>query len=190
MSVGQVLLAWLIIVVCLILMLVVLLQRGRGGGLAGAFGGGGGGGAFGAKTGDVFTWITVAFGSLFVLLAIVANFAFEPSVDASPTPAEASAAFPTDGEGGTDADGIPVTIPVGEGEEVGAIELIGKDGEVIQTIDPSTLKPATEGNAPAQPPQTPPAESDGGSAAPQGDGGSTTGDTTNSDDGGPKDPGS
>ena len=59
MSWGQWFTAMLVIVICAFLILVILLQRGRGGGLAGAFGGAGGSSAFGAKTGDVFTWITV-----------------------------------------------------------------------------------------------------------------------------------
>ncbi len=71
------LLAWLIILVCGALMLVILVQKGRGGGLSAAFGGGGGGGsAFGTKTGDVFTWITVALAAIFALITVVANYAF------------------------------------------------------------------------------------------------------------------
>ena len=57
-------------VVCLMLILIVLLQRGRGGGLSGAFGGAGGHSAFGSKTGDVFTWITVGFTALYLLLSV------------------------------------------------------------------------------------------------------------------------
>ena len=72
-------LAWMLIFVCGLLVLIVLLQRGRGGGLAGAFGGGGGSSAFGAKTGDVFTWITVVMAFFFVLLAVSANFVFDQS---------------------------------------------------------------------------------------------------------------
>lgn len=82
---GQSFLAVALIFVCLFLILVILLQKGRGGGLAGAFGGGGGGSsAFGAKTGDVFTWITVVVAGVFLLLSVVANFAF----DATPPPRE------------------------------------------------------------------------------------------------------
>lgn len=65
------------IVIAALLMLVILVQRGRGGGLSGAFGmGGGGGTAFGTKTGDVFTWVTVVLFTLFLLMAIGLNFAF------------------------------------------------------------------------------------------------------------------
>lgn len=72
-------LALLLIGICLFLMLVILLQKGRGEGLAGAFGGGGGSGAFGAKTGDVFTWITVVVAALFILMSVIANYAFDQS---------------------------------------------------------------------------------------------------------------
>ncbi|MBN1342435.1 MAG: preprotein translocase subunit SecG [Phycisphaerae bacterium] len=68
----------LFLLVCVLLIVVVLLQRGRGGGLSGAFGGGGAGfSPFGAKTGDFFTWLTVALAGLFLVLAIIANFAFQ-----------------------------------------------------------------------------------------------------------------
>ncbi len=63
----------LFILVCLFLMLIVLIQKGRGGGLASAFGGSGGNTAFGAKTGDVLTWVTSVTFGIFLLLAIVLN---------------------------------------------------------------------------------------------------------------------
>lgn len=76
---SQWFMAVLIIGTCLLLILIILLQKGRGQGLTGAFGGGGGGGAFGAKTGDVFTWVTVIFAGIFLMMAVVANFAFDDS---------------------------------------------------------------------------------------------------------------
>jgi preprotein translocase subunit SecG len=92
---GRFLLAWLIITICVVLMLVILVQKGRGTGLSGAFGGGGGSGsAFGAKTGDVFTWITVGLAALFVVIAITANFLFEESKAAAPPVPVASAPAP------------------------------------------------------------------------------------------------
>ncbi len=65
-------------IVCLLLVLIILLQRGRGGGLSGAFGGAGGHSAFGAKTGDVFTWVTVALTGIFLLLSVIANYVLVP----------------------------------------------------------------------------------------------------------------
>jgi preprotein translocase subunit SecG len=86
----------LFIIVCLLLILIVLLQRGRGGGLSGAFGGAGGHSAFGAKTGDVFTWITVGMVALFLLLSVIANWVFVPerfeSAPAAKAPTTQSAA--------------------------------------------------------------------------------------------------
>ena len=82
---SQWFLAAVIIVVCCFLMLVILVQRGRGGGLSGAFGGMGGSSAFGAKTGDVFTWITVVVAAIFLLLASVGNFVLDRSPEARAT---------------------------------------------------------------------------------------------------------
>lgn len=62
-------------VTCLLLIIVVLLQKGRGGGLGAAFGGAGSS-AFGARTGDVFTWVTIVLTALFLVLAIVAVMAY------------------------------------------------------------------------------------------------------------------
>lgn len=75
------------VVICVLLILIILLQKGRGGGLAGAFGGGGGHSAFGSKTGDVFTWITVGLTGMFVLVAVLGNYAFVPTKLAPPAPA-------------------------------------------------------------------------------------------------------
>ena len=48
-----------IVLTCLFLICLILIQRGKGGGLAGAFGGVGGSSAFGTKSGDVFTRVTM-----------------------------------------------------------------------------------------------------------------------------------
>ncbi len=79
-------LATLFVIICVLLIVVVLLQRGRGGGLGAAFGGGGGS-AFGTRTGDVFTWVTIVLTALFLLLAIGVSFWFRPeaSTVAQPT---------------------------------------------------------------------------------------------------------
>ena len=62
---------------CLLLILIILGQPGSSGGLAGAFGGGGGA-AFGARTGDAFTWITVSLALLFLFLAVIGNYTYQP----------------------------------------------------------------------------------------------------------------
>ena len=77
---------FLFVLTCVLLILVILLQKGRGGGLAGAFGGAGGYSAFGAKTGDVFTWITVALTGMFVLMAVLGNYAFVPVTQETRSP--------------------------------------------------------------------------------------------------------
>lgn len=60
------------IIVSIAMILVILIQRPQGGGLAGAFGSGGGStqSAFGAKTGDVLTIVTVSTFVLFLAVAI------------------------------------------------------------------------------------------------------------------------
>jgi len=123
-------------------MLVILLQRGRGGGLAGAFGGGGGSSAFGAKTGDVFTWITVALAGLFIVLAVVANFVLEPDAIAAPTTAELTPAPPSEAPATS-----PITIPPDGSKGIGKIELLTKDGKVIPVDKDGRILPAkTEGD--------------------------------------------
>ena len=65
--------AILISATSIFLILLILVQRGRGGGLTGALGGMGGQSAFGTKSGDVFTKITVwtTFVWIVVLIASV-----------------------------------------------------------------------------------------------------------------------
>jgi preprotein translocase subunit SecG len=67
----------LFIIICFLLVIVVLLQKGRGGGLGAAFGGAGNA-AFGTRTGDVFTWITIVLTALFLLLAVTATVLVKP----------------------------------------------------------------------------------------------------------------
>ncbi|MGE0479808.1 MAG: preprotein translocase subunit SecG [Phycisphaerae bacterium] len=90
-------LSFLFAVVCLLLLLVILLQRGRGVGLAGAFGGAGGsGGAFGSKTGDFLTWVTVVGAGIYLVFAVILNYVFVPPAPAiAPPPAPAAPAGET-----------------------------------------------------------------------------------------------
>jgi len=64
-------LAVVFVLICIILIIIVLLQKGRGGGLSAAFGGAGGHSAFGSKTGDVFTKITIGIVAVFLILSMV-----------------------------------------------------------------------------------------------------------------------
>ena len=77
----------------LITMLVILIQKPRGGGLAGAFGGAGGSSqsVFGAKTGDVLTWVTVICFTLFIILAMLLTWFARPADGVTPTAPNAAA---------------------------------------------------------------------------------------------------
>ena len=102
----------LFLVIAVLLVLVILVQRGRGGGLVGAFGGPGGSSAFGAKTGDVFTVITVVMAALFLIVACLLAFRPSPvmSLKQSPAPVESTT-------NGTDRTKSPVTQPSAPGEQ-------------------------------------------------------------------------
>jgi len=83
----------LFIIVCILLILVVLLQKGRGGGLGAMFGGAGSS-AFGTRTGDVFTWVTIVLTALFLILAVVVTLAYTPEADTVAVPRFEPAAGP------------------------------------------------------------------------------------------------
>lgn len=153
MTWGQFSLAWMMIFVCGLLMLIVLIQRGRGGGLAGAFGGGGGGGgAFGAKTGDVFTWITVVVAIIFLFLGIGLNYAFDvrpPAVDPVITATPAAPVTTTTTDSLIKIDTLPTTI--GGGLELPPTDAIPTTGKTPAGDTPQNGGDAdsTGGDAPA-----------------------------------------
>jgi preprotein translocase subunit SecG len=101
------------VAVALLLIGLILLQKNRGSGLSGAFGGVGGHTAFGTKTGDFLTWVTVALTAVFLLLAILLNFAFEPPSMAGTAgaPAPAGTASPAAAETDTAGDSAAGTTP-------------------------------------------------------------------------------
>ncbi len=78
MSFWHILLGVLFLVICFLLIIIILLQKGKGGGLGAAFGGAGSS-AFGTRTGDVFTWVTIVLTGLFLLLAIATNLSYRPA---------------------------------------------------------------------------------------------------------------
>ncbi len=120
-TLSQWLLSLGIIVVCVLLILVVLVQQASGGGLVGAFGGGGSGGAFGAKTGDMFTVITVVLAAVFLLLNILGNYAFRPITELSvaPTiaPVPSTLPQPPAGEIPDPANPLPINIEIPTGAD-------------------------------------------------------------------------
>ena len=145
--------------ICSLLIIVILLQRGRGGGLSSAFGGGGGSSAFGAKTGDVFTWITVVMAAVFLVLSVVGTYVFDESrrAKAGPViPVETDvggllpiSGAPIDGDllPGTVA-GQPVRVPI-EVDAEGNIKMLAPDdaGSAPSEAEPSP----TSGAAPSEP---------------------------------------
>jgi protein translocase SecG subunit len=78
MGFWDIFLGVLFLIICCLLIIIVLLQKGKGGGLGAAFGGMGQA-AFGTKTGDVFTWVTIVLTGLFLILAVAASLSFRPT---------------------------------------------------------------------------------------------------------------
>lgn len=75
------LLMLLFIAVAVIMVLIILIQRPTGGGLSGAFGassGGSGQTAFGAKTGDALTMMTIGTFVVFILTSILLVYTSRP----------------------------------------------------------------------------------------------------------------
>ncbi len=135
-------------VVAALLMIVILLQRGKGVGLAGAFGGGGAGGtAFGAKTGDVLTWITIVAAVVVLTFAVVLNFIFVPTGP--------GLGAPTAPPGGGGAAPIETTPPPTGAETTTPIEVpvTGEPAAPAATDEPVTEEPAEPPvDEPAPPP--------------------------------------
>ena len=88
-SFGTTIVTILLTTVSVMLIGLVLLQKNRGSGLSGAFGGVGGNTAFGTKTGDVLTVITVAFTALFLVLSVIGVYVFVPAKLVTTHPASA-----------------------------------------------------------------------------------------------------
>ena len=72
-SVWHYFFGFLLFFIAVFLIGLILLQRGRGGGLTGALGGAGGQSAFGSKTGDVFTKVTIGAAFVWIVVCLAAD---------------------------------------------------------------------------------------------------------------------
>ena len=108
----------LFIAISVVLVLTVLIQKPQGGGLGSAFGGGGGSSgqtAFGTKTGDALTILTIGVFVVYLALAIALNFGSkivsaveEPAITA---PTGTGGAAPADTGTPTTTDPTAPTAP-------------------------------------------------------------------------------
>ncbi len=143
----------LFILICVLMIGIILLQKGRGGGLAGAFGGAGGHSAFGSRTGDMFTWITVILVALFFGVGAVAARTFRPLSDV----AEQSAGETEAELDATETDEQPADQQ--PADEQPADEQPA-DGETEVETPAATPAPEADDAAPAPQPATPKAPAD------------------------------
>lgn len=144
--------------IALLLILVILVQKPQGGGLSGAFGAGASSGqtAFGAKTGDMLTWLTVTIFVLFILAAIGLNFTTRENPFAPPVPTPAALT-------GTGVD-IPIDSEGTPGDETG-----GEGDGSSELIDNLANQPAVDPNAdPAGDPGSDPTGDPAGDPASEG----------------------
>lgn len=129
------------LVISLVMILVVLIQKPQGGGLSGAFGAsaeGAGQTAFGAKTGDVLTVVTVGVFVLFLVVAGALNLMIEP-----PTPATEDAVAESTTEASEES------AEQSDGDAVRTFS-IGGDGQIMDTTEPDQEQAApTDGDAEA-----------------------------------------
>lgn len=129
------------------MILLVLIQRPQGGGLSGAFGAGGGGGAgqtaFGTKTGDVLTTATISIFVLFLISAIVLNFATRPSDGARTVP---TATAPE----GAQTESAPAETDTSTEDATTSEETapVQDDAAIDETQQPETTTEPSEENTP------------------------------------------
>jgi preprotein translocase subunit SecG len=136
--------------------------------LSGAFGGVGGSSAFGAKTGDVFTWITVVVAALYVLLNVVDNYALDKTPGQPGPAAAATSAEPETPSETPSTEGEPgaaITMPIGEttGETPPAA------GDQAPAVGPETPESGEAATQPgeAAPPAVDEAQEDTGEPGPE-----------------------
>ncbi|MCH7790960.1 MAG: preprotein translocase subunit SecG [Planctomycetes bacterium] len=148
------LLVLLFLMVSVLMILVILIQKPQGGGLSGAFGAGASSGqtAFGAKTGDMLTWLTVGMFCMFVMIAIVLNFTTRQNPYATAVPTTIQGVSGSEGAGGVEAlpDGTPAEQPADQPGEQPPPADQTQPGETPTQEDPA---PKTEPGQ-SDPPET------------------------------------
>lgn len=151
----------LFFVASVLMILTVLIQRPMGGGLSGAFGSGAGSGqtAFGAKTGDALTIATIIMFVVFLVGAVVLNYALDvddpvdPASETADGPG-ATGATPESGEPTPDPTPEPVEAPAPDGGSTTAPEGTPES--------PSNPAGTTPEGSPGDPPADPPSGGSGG----------------------------
>lgn len=168
LTLGQFLPGWAVglfiaifLLVCVVLVLTVLIQRPQGGGLSGAFGSNAGSGqtAFGAKTGDALTIATIGMFVVYILCAVLLNYAVRPTIAATPAPAATSTDPASEATITIPAESTTVT-PAAPGDAPAATTT----AEPASTTPPVTTTPVEPAapvvpapeTAPATPPVAPP----------------------------------
>jgi len=127
----------LIWLVSVFLILLILIQKGKGGGLAGAFGGPGGQSAFGSKTADAFTKITLYVAGIWVALIVIMIWLVQPKiVISSPTDIQQIS------KEGMPAEGAPVDpTPKDEPESKESPKTESKDDKKEPVKDAPKVEP-------------------------------------------------
>lgn len=141
LTVTQSLLTFLFVVVCVLLILLILIQKGRGGGLSGAFGGVGSYSPFGTKTGDALTWATVILTGMYLLIAVLANYAYRPvslSSLGSAVTTPAGQAQPIDAGDQSGGDTATASAPANQGASQAAPADAEKPAPAAVPASPAT----------------------------------------------------
>lgn len=137
------------LIVSIAMILLVLIQRPQGGGLSGAFGAGGGGGggagqtAFGTKTGDVLTGATITIFVLFLITAIVLNFATRPADPSDNVPTLTTPAGETELDDGEAIE----TTPIDDAEQA-IDDVMDTETSLEGDVEDNTGEPATSDEPP------------------------------------------
>jgi preprotein translocase subunit SecG len=157
------LLAMLFALTCLFMMLVILIQKPKGGGLSGAFGGAGGSAqaAFGAKTGDLLTTITIGCFVVFLGLAIGLTYAIradtQKPVAAQTTPTTTSETSETGGSSGAAPANTSSQAPPAPGAESATDDVAPSVESQPQATPQPTDAGATDTEKPTETPAEAPA---------------------------------